>query len=188
MRLMDVCFALRSTWCRGYSSPMGTRRALLAASAIFCRSAADHGGFARLTLIAASVILVLTGCSASSPFSGQANKLNPNQTAGVAALPNAAATPPARQDYADSLPYPKQSLADLFSGSTQTQAQSQTQTVPHPPSTYTPSGPYSPPPGQQPYGAPPAPSATAAMPPADPDPRDSLPYPKQSLIDLFSNK
>jgi hypothetical protein len=164
------------------------RRALLAARAIFCRSAADHGGFARSTLIAASVILVLAGCSASSPFSDQADKVNPYQTAGAAALPNAAAIPPARQDYADSLPYPKQSLADLFRGSTQTQAQ--TQTVPHPPSTYTPSGqPYSPPPGQQPYGAPPAPSATAATtPPANPDPADSLPYPKQSLIDLFSNK
>ena len=185
-----MCFALRSTWCRRYNSPMGMRRALLAARAIFCRSAADHGGFARSTLIAASVILVLAGCSASSPFSDQADKVNPFQTAGAAALPNAAAIPPARQDYAGSLPYPKQSLADLFRGSTQAQTQNQTQTVPHPPSTYTPSGqPYSPPPGQQPYGAPPAPSATAATtPPANPDPTDSLPYPKQSLIDLFSNK
>jgi hypothetical protein len=182
-----MCFALRSTWCRGYNSPMGMRRALLAARAIFCRSAADHGGFARSTLIAASVIPVLAGCSASSPFSDQADKVNPSQAAGAAALPNAAAIPPARQDYADSLPYPKQSLADLFRGSTQTQAPSQTQTVPHPPSTYAPSGqPYSPPPAQQPYGAPP-PSATAA-PPANPGPTDSLPYPKQSLIDLFSNK
>ena len=70
------------------------------------------------------------------------------------------------------------------------QAQSQTQTVPHPPSTYTASGqPYVPPPGQQPYGALPAAGATAAAaPPANPDPTDSLPYPKQSLIDLFSNK
>jgi hypothetical protein len=49
--------------------------------------------------------------------------------------------------------------------------------------------PYPPPPGQQPYGAPPAPGATAAAaPPVTPDPTDSLPYPKQSLIDLFSNK
>jgi hypothetical protein len=170
------------------------RRALLAASAIFCRLAANHGGFALSTLIAASVILVLAGCSASSPFSGQANKPNPNQTAGVAAIPNAAAISPAQEEYADSLPYPKQSLADLFRDSTQTPAQSQTQTqtqtVPHPPSTYTPSSqPYSPTPGQQSYGAPPAPSATAAAtPPANPDPTDSLPYPKQSLIDLFSNK
>ena len=56
--------------------------------------------------------------------------------------------------------------------------------------TYTASGqPYVPPPGQQPYGAPPAPGANAAAaPPANPDPTDSLPYPKQSLIDLFSNK
>jgi hypothetical protein len=177
------CFALRSTWCRGYSTPMGMRPALLTASAIFYRSAADRGRFARLTLIAAPLILVLTGCSASSSFSGQANKPNPNQAAGVAPIPNAAAISPAQQDYADSLPYPKQSLADLFRDSTQTPAQSQIQTVPHPPSTYTPSGqPYSP-------GASPAPSATAAAaPPANPDPTDSLPYPKQSLIDLFSNK
>jgi hypothetical protein len=166
------------------------RWALLAASAIFCRSAADRGGFARPTLIAAPVILVLTGCSASSPFSGQANKPDPNQAAGVAPIPNAPVISPVQQDYADALPYPKQSLADLFRDSTQTPAQTQTQTVPHPPSTYTPSGqPYSPPPGQQSYGASPAPSATAAAtPPANPDPTDSLPYPKQSLIDLFSNK
>jgi hypothetical protein len=145
--------------------------------------------------------LVLAGCSATSPYSSQANNPNPNQTTGVpvptsagqAAAPAtsyAASASAAQQDYSDSLPYPKQSLADLFRGSTLTQAQSQTQTVPHPPSTYTPSGqPYSPPPAQQPYGAPPTPSAaTAAMQPANPDPTDSLPYPKQSLIDLFSNK
>jgi hypothetical protein len=56
--------------------------------------------------------------------------------------------------------------------------------------TYTASGqPYVPPPGQQPYGALPAAGATAAAAPrANPDPTDSLPYPKQSLIDLFSNK
>jgi hypothetical protein len=66
------------------------------------------------------------------------------------------------------------------------QAQSQTQTVPHPPSTYTASGqPYVPPPGQQPYGALPAAGATAAAaPPANPDPSDSLPYPKQSLFSV----
>ena len=178
---------MRSTWCRGYSSPMGMRRALLAASAISCRSAVDHGRFARSALIAASLISVLAGCSASSPFSGQANKPNPNQPAGVAAVPNAAALPPAQQDYADSLPYPKQSLADLFRDSTQTPTQSQTQTVPRPPSTYTASSqPYSPPPGQQSSGAPGA--TAAAAPPASPDPTDSLPYPKQSLVDLFSNK
>jgi hypothetical protein len=184
------CFALRSTWCRGYSTPIGMRPALLTESAIFYRSAAERGRVARLTLIAAPLILVLTGCSASSPFSGQANKPSPNQAAGVAPIPNAAAISPAQQDYADSLPYPKQSLADVFRDSTQTPAQSQIQTVPHPPSTYTPSGqPYSPPPGQQSNGVSPAPSATAAAtPPANPDPTDSLPYPKQSLIDLFSNK
>jgi hypothetical protein len=166
---------------------MGTRRALLVASAIFCRSAADRGGLARSALIAISVTLVLTGCSASSPFSGQANNLSPNDAAAVAAPLNAGARP-AQQDYSDSLPYPKQSLVDLFRGSTETQGQ--TQTVPHPPSTYTPSNqPYSPPPGQPTYGGPPQSGATAAAaPPAQQDYSASLPYPKQSLVDLFSNK
>jgi hypothetical protein len=153
-------------------------------------------------LIGTMATLVLAGCSAGSPYSGQTSNLSPNQTAGAPAPTSAgqAAAPTsqpsyaapgsaAQQDYSDSLPYPKQSLADLFRGSTQTQAQSQTQTVPHPPSTYTASGqPHQPPPGQQPYGTLPALGATAAAPPANPDPTDSLPYPKQSLIDLFSNK
>ena len=134
-------------------------------------------------LIATMATLVLAGCSAGSQYSGQ--------TAAPASQPSyAAPASAAQQDYSSSLPYPKQSLADLFRGSTQTQAQSQTQTLPHPPETYTASGqPYQPPPGQQPYGAPPVPGATAATtPPANPDLTDSLPYPKQSLIDLFSNK
>ena len=96
------------------------------------------------------------------------------------------------QDYTDMLPYPKQSLADVFRGSTQTQAQSQpqTQTVPRPPSTYTPSGqPYSSPPGQPARNAAPVgPTGAAAPPPANPDPTDPLPYPKQSLFEVFSNK
>src|ERR1700731_3956514 len=169
---------------------MGIGALLSAASGLPRRPVADRGAFVWSVLIATMATLVLAGCSA-------------NQTAGVPALTSAgqAAAPAsqpsyagaasaAQQDYSDSLPYPKQSLADLFRGSTQTQAQSQTQTVPNPPSTYTASGqPYTPPPGQQPYGAPPAPGASAAAaPPANPDPTDSLPYPKQSLIDLFSNK
>jgi hypothetical protein len=87
-----------------------------------------------------------------------------------------AAAPAAKQDYSDSLPYPKQSLTDVFRGSTETQ----TQTVPRPPSTYTPSGqPYTP--GQAANGA------AAAPPPASQNPSDSLPYPKQSLFEVFSN-
>jgi hypothetical protein len=159
-----------------------------APSAILGRSVADRGVFVWSLLIVTMVSLVLADCT--------------NQTAGVpspssvgqAAAPGSQPSYPApmstvQQDYSDSLPYPKQSLADLFRGSTQTQAQSLTQTVPHPPSTYTSSGqPYSPAPGQQPNGAPSAPATAAATPPANPDPTDSLPYPKQSLIDLFSNK
>ena len=74
----------------------------------------------------------------------------------------------------NSLPYPKQSLADVFRGSTETQ------TVPRPPSTYTASGqPYTPPQGQ---------GAVASAPPANANPTNSLPYPKQSLFDIFSSK
>jgi hypothetical protein len=85
----------------------------------------------------------------------------------VAAPPAAAAS----RDYSDSLPYPKQSLADVFSGSTESQAQS----VPRPPSTYAPQG-------QAASGAP----AAAAPPPAA-DPASAGPYPKQSLFEVFSN-
>jgi hypothetical protein len=181
---------------------MGTGGLLLAASALSGRFFADRGAFLWSVLIATPAAMVLAGCAPTSPYSGQTSNLNPNQKAGVPAPASAgqaaasasqpsytAPTSAAPQDYSDSLPYPKQSLADLFRGSTQTQAQSQTQTVPHPPSTYTAARqPYTPPPGQ-PDGAPPAPGAsTAAAPPANPDPTDSLPYPKQSLIDLFSNK
>jgi len=93
------------------------------------------------------------------------------------AAPAAAPPPPApaaQQDYSDSLPYPKQSLADVFRGSTEPQGQS----VPRPPSTYTASG--------QPY-TPQGASGGAAAAPASQNPADSLPYPKQSLFEVFSN-
>ena len=111
----------------------------------------------------------------------KAARASPQQKVAPApAQPVAAAPPPpapaVQQDYSDSLPYPKQSLTDVFRGSTETQ----TQTVPRPPSTYTPSGqPYTPQ-GQAAAGAPAA--AAAAQ-----DPADSLPYPKQSLFEVFSN-
>jgi hypothetical protein len=100
-----------------------------------------------------------------------------------AAPPAAApAAPAAQRDYSDSLPYPKQSLADVFRDSTETQ----TQTVPRPPSTYTPSGqPYTP--GQAAGGAP-AGGAVAAAPAAGQNSSNSLPYPKQSLFEVFSNE
>jgi hypothetical protein len=80
------------------------------------------------------------------------------------------------------MPYPKQSLTDVFRGSTEPQ----TQTVPRPPSTYTASGqPYTPQ-GQAANGAPTG--GTAAAAPATQDPSNSLPYPKQSLFEVFSNK
>ena len=192
--------ALRSTWCSGFNPTYRDTGSLLAASE-FSRSAVGRNRLVRAALVATVITLVLASCSASSPFS------DANQTAGVPRPPNYPATaagqpayaapaagttattvPPAQQDYTDSLPYPKQSLADLFRGSTETQAP--TQTVPHPPSTYTPSNqPYSPASAQSAYGASPPPGTTAAAaPPANPDPTDSLPYPKQSLFELFSNK
>jgi hypothetical protein len=93
--------------------------------------------------------------------------------------PPPTAAPAANREYSDSMPYPKQSLADMFSGSTQSQAQS----VPRPPSTYAPSGqPYTP----QGQAASAAPAASA--PPASADASSSGPYPKQSLFDIFSSK
>lgn len=89
----------------------------------------------------------------------------PAYAAPAAAPPPAA--PAAQQDYSDSLPYPKQSLADVFRGSTEPQGQS----VPRPPSSYTPQGA----------------SGGAAAAPASQNPTDSLPYPKQSLFEVFSN-
>jgi hypothetical protein len=100
----------------------------------------------------------------------------PAQPAYAAAAP---AAPAAQQDYSDSMPYPKQSLTDLFRDSTQPQAQ----TVPRPPSTYTASGqPYTP--QGQAGGA----TAVAAAPPANPDSSNQLAYPKQSLFEIFSSK
>jgi hypothetical protein len=100
-------------------------------------------------------------------------------TAAPAAAP---AAPTGQQDYSDSMPYPKQSLTDVFRGSTEPQ----TQTMPRPPSTYTASGqPYTPQ-GQAANGAPAG--GTAAAAPATQDPSGSLPYPKQSLFEVFSNK
>jgi hypothetical protein len=97
---------------------------------------------------------------------------------------------------ADSMPYPKQSLVSLFQGSTSPAPNpNPNPNMPHPPSTYTPSGqPYMPPPGQQTYNpppaaAPPAPSAQApAAPQASASSDTSGPYPSRSLFDLFSNK
>jgi hypothetical protein len=117
--------------------------------------------------------------------SSQQNAAAPPPAPPAYAAPAAApapAAPPAQQDYSDSMPYPKQSLADVFRGSTEPQ----TQTVPRPPSTYTASGqPYTPQ-GQAANGAPAG--GAAAAPPGSQDPSNSLPYPKQSLFEVFSNK
>jgi hypothetical protein len=138
----------------------------------------------RAALLAASLAalpVIVAGCSMSPPAASS----NAASNTGQAAAPpptygaNAAPAPAAQRDYADSLPYPKQSLIDAFHDSTDPQNPS----MPHPPSSYTPAGqPYSP--GQQANGAPP-PGASA--PPAPANPTDALPYPKQSLFDALSN-
>jgi hypothetical protein len=133
-----------------------------------------------------AVLPLVGGCSGSSfPSFGSANPQStvpPPPNASVAATGQPVYAPPAaaQRDYSDSLPYPKQSLADVFRGSTETQPQS----VPRPPSSYTPSGqPYTPQ-GQAAGGAPTAGSAA----PAGQNPSDLLPYPKQSLFDFSNNK
>jgi hypothetical protein len=111
---------------------------------------------------------------------------------------------------ADAMPYPKQSLFSLFQDSGKTPAPAQAQDMPHPPSTYTPSGqPYVPPQGQPTYssataqsaqrppsaytpsGQPyPPPGQPAARPPRTPqaaadDDEQSVPgYPTRSIFDV----
>lgn len=164
----------------------------------------------RMTLIITSLALlhVLAGCSSSlSSGSNQAAAVPPPRPPTAAGQPSygsasqpvhsppgsgvAAGTSPSVADLAyDLMPYPKQSLVDIFRGPTEPQVAA----IPHPPSTYTASGqPYSPPPGQSVSGVPAgaAPTGTpptAPSPQANADPSDYLPYPKQSLFDLFSNK
>jgi len=167
----------------------------------------------RVTLIFISFILLivphgLAGCSSGTSGSNTvaAVPLPPNApaTAGQASdvparqlvngLPRSAnpaeTSPPVGDSASELLPYPKQSLFEVFRGSTEPQAAA----VPHPPSTYAPAGqPYSPPPSQSASGvpagsAPTRSSPTATPPQANADPSDYLPYPKQSVFDLFSNK
>ena len=109
-----------------------------------------------------------------------------------------AAPPPAAATGA----YPSQSLVDLFKSDSapsstpapnsasapNTAAPARNAYMPHPPSTYTPSGqPYTPPPGQPAYGAAPAGAAPAAAPPpanSDQTAAGGV-YPQQSLVDIF---
>jgi hypothetical protein len=140
-------------------------------------------------MVSLAILPLAAGCSGSSlPSFGSSNPQS--QAASVPPPPNASvapagqqayapppsqpaapatAAPAAQQDYSDLMPYPKQSLADVFRDS----AQPQGQTIPRPPGTYTPSG-----------GA----TAVAAAPPANSDTSNLLAYPKQSLFEAMSNK
>ena len=148
--------------------------------------------------VSLAILQLAAGCSGSSlPSFGSSNPQS--QAASVPPPPNASvapagqpyapppsqpaapatAPPAAQQDYSDLMPYPKQSLADVFRDS----AQPQGQTIPRPPGTYTPSGqPYTP--QAQAGGA----TAVAAAPPANSDTSNLLAYPKQSLFEAMSNK
>jgi hypothetical protein len=146
--------------------------------------------------VSLAILLLAAGCSGSSlPSFGSSNPQS--QAASVPPPPNASVAPAGQQAYApppsqpaapataaqqdnsDLMPYPKQSLVDVFSDSTQAQGQ----TVPRPPGTYTPSGqPYTP--QAQAGGA----TAVAAAPPANSDTSNLLAYPKQSLFEAMSNK
>ena len=141
----------------------------------------DRSLAASLPLIV--ICLAVAGCSSFSSASNQAAAVPPNSA-------TAAASQPAGPD-PDLMPYPQQSLIDVFRGSTEPQAVA----MPHPPGTYTPAGqPYSPPAGQAANGAPAGSAPPAGAPPAaapaqaSTDPSDYLPYPKQSLFDLFTEK
>jgi hypothetical protein len=174
---------LRSTSSDWYSRPMGTQ-------GLRNRVTDPRGGardsLGRLVLIVTSfaVLPALAGCSSFSSSSSPAA-----QTATVSPPPNVAmvapaAPPPPADSGADLYPYPKQSLAELF---TDSNSPPRAQSVPRPPSTYTPSG--------QPYAAnapvyDPAPGVAPAPPPAPPPnagPASSV-YPQQSLFDIFSSK
>ena len=152
---------------------------------ILCSDGVKRGRRGDRSLTAGLPLIVITlamaGCSAAS-----------NQAAAVPPPPNGAAVAASQPSGPDPnlMPYPRQSLFETFRGSTEPQAAA----MPRPPSAYTPSGqPYTPPAGQTADGAPagsapPAGAAAAPPPRADAGTADYLPYPKQSLFDLFSEK
>jgi hypothetical protein len=196
--------ALRPTLCGCYKSGMGTRGSCCRVTD--CRRAAARGRGVRVALIMSSLTLLptLAGCSSfSSPpaSSASTNPPPPYQAAGMPPPPysGAPAGRPADDVGAAAYPYPKESLVELFQGSTESPPPAQN--VPRPPSTYTASAqPYTP--AAQPYGAgqpgyvapagatpnPGAMPATAAPPATPTAGAEAFPYPKQSLFDVFSNK
>jgi hypothetical protein len=95
-----------------------------------------------------------------------------------AAPPSSYAPKPAQADDPRNKVYPTVSILDLFKEGTPGYASAPN--VPHPPSTYTPSGqPYSPSSGQAAVA-----TAAPAAQPSDADPAASA-YPRESLVDLF---
>jgi hypothetical protein len=174
--MSERALALRSTSSDWYNPMMGTqglRARLTDRQSAACVSAARFNpvvtGFVAISL---TLLPALAGCSSFSSSSSSA------QTA-------AAPPPPSDEAGASAYPYPKQSLVELFNGSTDASAAAPN--VPRPPSTYTPAGqPY---PANQPaYGAPVAAAAPQPPPPPQADTAASgYPYPSQSLLDVFKD-
>jgi hypothetical protein len=158
----------------------------------------------------------LAGCSSfSSPASSASpNPPNPYQAAAMPAQSGPPVAAPAVDLETSGYPFPKQSLVDLFRGSTSSPgapamprppstyvasaqpynpgqtAYTASPNVPRPPSTYVPSAqPYNP--NQPSYGDSANTPVAGAPPPAAPAPAPEAavgPYPSESLFDLFSNK
>jgi hypothetical protein len=135
--------------------------------------------------------------STESPANAQPSAAPPAYGAQPRYAASAPAAPPGEYNPTSGV-YPRQSITDLFRGSTESPASAQPsaaqQAMPHPPSTYTPSAqPYTPPPGQQAYGQPAGAPQPAPQPPpqaqqaAAGDP-SLLPYPKQNIFDIFSGR
>ncbi len=103
----------------------------------------------------------------------------PSTAAAPSSYQSAAVTPAVSTEDARNRVYPSVSLIDLFKEGTP--GFESTANMPHPPSTYTPSDqPYSPTAGQT--------AATATTAPASTDHLPGVPYPSESMVDLFKRQ
>ncbi len=207
-------FCLSPGWWGCYKHDMATRE--LCGRGAIDRLVALSQERGRLCLVCALALLpVLAGCSGSSFGGPGASQMaaapppSPAAPAVNAALPQPV---PAQPPEAYAGVYPSVSLVDLFKGDAASSMQpAQAANMPHPPSTYTPSGqpyvpaanqayvphppgsytpsgqPYPPPAGQQPYGTAGPPAAAAPPPPSNEETVGGV-YPQQSLFDIFTNK
>ena len=145
--------------------------------------AARRHGVQRVSiLLALALTPALAGCSSfSSPSPAAAN------SSPAAYQPASAQATPASDPALSYSPYPSKSLVEVLTEGSNPPSTGSTALAPgapHPPGTYTPSSP--------PYQATPpahdasANSSAAAAPPDSSDLPAASPYPKQSLVDIFS--